>query len=109
MTNSPHGGRLMDLIARDQDRHEELTIEAENLPAVILSERQLCDLELILNGGFSPLQGAYFSPIVFPGWRDTSATLPQHVAMLKITRRRFHEREGLQQVRNSTQCAIGVY
>ena len=27
------------------------------LPKVFLTERQLCDLELILNGGFSPLEG----------------------------------------------------
>ena len=30
---------------------------AQSLPAVTLTERQLCDLELILNGGFSPLEG----------------------------------------------------
>jgi sulfate adenylyltransferase len=59
MSNSPHGGQLMDLLARDQGRHEELSIEAEKLPAIVLSERQLCDLELILNGGFSPLQGMF--------------------------------------------------
>ena len=47
----------MDLLARDAPRHLELTAEAEKLPAVILTERQLCDLELILNGGFSPLEG----------------------------------------------------
>ena len=57
MANSPHGGVLKDLLARDAPRHEELAAEAEKLPAVILTERQLCDLELILNGGFSPLEG----------------------------------------------------
>lgn len=57
MANPPHGGVLKDLIARDASRHEELQKEAETLPAIILNERQLCDLELILNGGFSPLEG----------------------------------------------------
>ncbi|KXJ90557.1 sulfate adenylyltransferase [Microdochium bolleyi] len=57
MANSPHGGILKDLIARDAPRHAELAAEAETLPAVVLSDRQLCDLELILNGGFSPLEG----------------------------------------------------
>ncbi|KAJ2900495.1 uncharacterized protein MKZ38_002449 [Zalerion maritima] len=57
MANPPHGGILKDLIARDAPRHNELEAEAENLPAITLSERQLCDLELILNGGFSPLEG----------------------------------------------------
>ncbi|TVY31412.1 Sulfate adenylyltransferase [Lachnellula subtilissima] len=57
MANSPHGGELKDLIARDLPRHEKLTAEAESLPAIVLTERQLCDLELILSGGFSPLEG----------------------------------------------------
>jgi len=57
MANSPHGGELKDLLARDLPRHNELAAEAENLPAILLSERQLCDLELILSGGFSPLEG----------------------------------------------------
>ncbi len=57
MANPPHGGILNDLLARDLSRHAELSAEAEKLPAVVLSERQLCDLELILNGGFSPLEG----------------------------------------------------
>jgi hypothetical protein len=51
------GGELKDLIARDAPRRKELFAEAEKLPAIVLSERQLCDLELILNGGFSPLEG----------------------------------------------------
>ncbi|KPI43853.1 Sulfate adenylyltransferase [Cyphellophora attinorum] len=57
MANTPHGGVLKDLIARDAPRHAELEAEASKLPAIILTERQLCDLELILNGGFSPLEG----------------------------------------------------
>ena len=31
--------------------------DSEKLPAIVLNERQLCDLELIINGGFSPLEG----------------------------------------------------
>lgn len=58
MANPPHGGVLKDLLARDAPRHAELSAEAETLTAVVLTERQLCDLELILNGGFSPLEGA---------------------------------------------------
>src|SRR5271156_3417813 len=57
MANPPHGGILKDLLARDAPIHAELAAEAEKLPAVVLTERQLCDLELILNGGFSPLEG----------------------------------------------------
>jgi hypothetical protein len=59
-TDSGHtGGVLKDLIARDAPRRKELYAEAEGLPAITLSERQLCDLELILNGGFSPLEGVF--------------------------------------------------
>lgn len=61
MANKPHGGILKDLLARDAPRSEELRKEAETLPAIVLTERQLCDLELIINGGFSPLEGMSFS------------------------------------------------
>lgn len=57
MANSPHGGVLKDLLARDAPRQDQLIAEAETLPAIVLSERQLCDLELVMNGGFSPLEG----------------------------------------------------
>ncbi len=57
MANPPHGGILKDLVARDYPRNAQLAAEAEKLPAVVLNERQLCDLELIMNGGFSPLEG----------------------------------------------------
>ena len=76
MANSPHGGVLKDLIARDLPRHSELAAEAETLPALLLSERQLCDLELILNGGFSPLEGSlrnqnpHLPRRLWPGWKS---------------------------------------
>ncbi|KAL8751292.1 MAG: hypothetical protein Q9199_006516 [Rusavskia elegans] len=57
MANPPHGGVLKDLLARDASKHKELEQEAEHLPAIVLTERQLCDLELIISGGFSPLEG----------------------------------------------------
>ena len=63
MANEPHGGVLKDLLVRDAPRHRELADEAETLPAIILTERQLCDLELIISGGFSPLEGASPSSI----------------------------------------------
>ena len=57
MANQPHGGVLRDLLARDAPKQAELAKEAETLPAITLTERQLCDLELIMSGGFSPLEG----------------------------------------------------
>lgn len=60
MANAPHGGVLKDLLARDAPHHAELAAEAETLPAIVLTDRQLCDLELIMNGGFSPLEGSCY-------------------------------------------------
>ncbi|KDQ21600.1 hypothetical protein BOTBODRAFT_123392 [Botryobasidium botryosum FD-172 SS1] len=57
MANEPHGGTLKDLIARDAHIYAQLSQEAQSLRDIVLTERQLCDLELILNGGFSPLEG----------------------------------------------------
>lgn len=55
--NPPHGGVLKDLLARDELISDQLREEAETLPDIVLTERQLCDLELLANGGFSPLEG----------------------------------------------------
>lgn len=57
MANQPHGGVLKDLLARDAPKAESLLKEADTLPSLTLTERQLCDLELIVSGGFSPLEG----------------------------------------------------
>src|SRR3954462_11695603 len=54
--NSPHGGTLVDLIASD-DRAAELKAASADWPSWDLTARQLCDLELLANGGFSPLSG----------------------------------------------------
>ncbi|QLG70999.1 hypothetical protein HG535_0B00370 [Zygotorulaspora mrakii] len=54
---APHGGKLQDLVARDASKHGDLLKESHGLTRLDLSERQVCDLELILNGGFSPLDG----------------------------------------------------
>ena len=51
---TPYGGRLVDLLVRDEDV-EELKDYASRLPSVQLSERSMCDLELLAVGGFSPL------------------------------------------------------
>lgn len=52
----PHGGKLLNLIV-DPDRASELTKEFQSGPFWDLTPRQLCDLELLLSGGFSPLNG----------------------------------------------------
>ncbi|KAF9454027.1 sulfate adenylyltransferase [Macrolepiota fuliginosa MF-IS2] len=57
MANIPHGGTLKDLTVRDAPIANDLRNESESLTEIVLTERQLCDLELIINGGFSPLEG----------------------------------------------------
>ncbi|KAG8882704.1 Sulfate adenylyltransferase [Tulasnella sp. 331] len=57
MAHEPHGGVLKDLHVRDAHLQDCLRAESETLRSLVLTERQLCDLELILNGGFSPLEG----------------------------------------------------
>ena len=52
----PHGGELVDLVV-DDERAAELKTASVDFPSWDLSERQICDLELLLNGGFSPLRG----------------------------------------------------
>jgi hypothetical protein len=56
-----------DLLARDSPKHDQLAAEAETLKAIVLTERQLCDLELILSGGFSPLEGTLLSSPLMAG------------------------------------------
>ena len=52
----PHGGTLVDLMAAP-DRAAELRAQSRDWPSWDLTPRQLCDLELLLSGGFSPLRG----------------------------------------------------
>jgi len=52
----PHGGELVDLIAKP-DRAKELKAHSKEWPSWDLTARQVCDLELLLSGGFSPLRG----------------------------------------------------
>ena len=53
---NPHGGKLRYLVV-DSDASAVLKQKAKSLPSWTLNDRQVCDLEMILNGGFSPLTG----------------------------------------------------
>lgn len=52
---TPHGGELRDLIIKD-DAAKQAAIDSCTT-SLQLSDRQMCDVELIMNGGFSPLTG----------------------------------------------------
>ncbi len=53
---APHGGELVNLVAQP-DRAQELKAHSREWPSWDLTPRQICDLELLLSGGFSPLHG----------------------------------------------------
>jgi sulfate adenylyltransferase len=53
---APHGGTLVNLLA-DADGADALRTEAEHLPKVVVSERELADLEMLATGALCPLTG----------------------------------------------------
>lgn len=50
----PYGGKLVNLVVEGDER-EELLEKSSRLPSVRISQRALCDLELLATGAFSPL------------------------------------------------------
>lgn len=57
----PHGSTLIDLLV-DDDRKETLKKASIEWPSIDLTHRQLCDFELLVTGGFSPLTGFMTRP-----------------------------------------------
>ena len=51
---TPYGGKLVNLVVEGKER-EELLARAPKLSSIKITMRNLCDLELIATGGFSPL------------------------------------------------------
>jgi sulfate adenylyltransferase len=50
----PYGGTLVDLLV-PAEAQDELKAHASQLPSIQISERAMCDLELLATGAFSPL------------------------------------------------------
>ncbi len=63
----PYGGELVDLLMPEGERTA-ATAYANQLPSVRLTERAICDLELLAIGAFSPLRR-------FMGQRDYQSVL----------------------------------
>ncbi len=83
----PHGGELVNLIA-SSERSAELKASSRDWPSWDLTSRQLCDLELLMSGGFSPLRG-FMSRADYEGtcekMRLASGTLWPMPIMLDVT------------------------
>ena len=52
----PHGGELKNLYLSPEEAEQE-KVKAKDYPSWDLTPRQFCDLELLLNGALSPLEG----------------------------------------------------
>ncbi len=52
----PHGGVLRELFLSEHNADEE-KLAAKHYASWALSQRQVCDLDLLMNGAFSPLEG----------------------------------------------------
>jgi len=55
-TIAPHGGTLVDLLVPGEQR-DRARSEADHLPKLVVSERELSDLEMLAVGALSPLTG----------------------------------------------------
>jgi sulfate adenylyltransferase len=55
-TIAPHGGTLVDLLIPEPERAS-AAAEADNLPKLVVNERELSDLEMLTVGALSPLTG----------------------------------------------------
>lgn len=53
---APHGGELINLLL-DREQAAATKTASRDFPSWDLTPRQICDLEMLLNGGFSPLTG----------------------------------------------------
>ena len=53
---APHGGKLVNCLV-DEVRAQALKTQAASMARIDLTPKQSCDLELIANGGYSPLTG----------------------------------------------------
>jgi hypothetical protein len=70
--NAAYKGVLVDLLLADDEwlRKRE---EACSLPDYVMNDRQTCDVELLLNGGFSPLRG-FMNQQDYEGYEQVART-----------------------------------
>ena len=52
-----HGNHLINLLIEEEQHKDALKIQSEQFISITLNKRQLCDLEMLINGALSPLTG----------------------------------------------------
>ncbi len=80
---SPYGGNLVDLIVPPETL-DEVKARANRLPSIQLSERAVCDLELLATGGFSPLD-RFMSQADFENVVHNMRLVSGHVFAIPVT------------------------
>lgn len=80
---SPYGGTLVDLMVPAESRAG-LSHYANRLPSVRLSDRSICDLELLAVGAFSPLD-RFMGQADHQSVLDTMRLVNGHVFPMPIT------------------------
>ena len=92
----PHGGVLKNLYLDEAGVKQEKA-RARDLPSWDLNMRQLCDIEMLLNGAFSPLEGFLGEADyrrVLSDMRLTSGVLWPMPITLDVTRKIRREAQG---------------
>ena len=79
----PYGGTLVSLILASEDS-DELRDRANALPFIQLSERSLCDLELLATGAFSPLD-RFMGQADYKSVLDEMRLASKHIFPIPIT------------------------
>ena len=79
----PYGGRLVNLLVSDSELAE-LKSRANTLPSLQLSERSVCDLELLAIGAFSPLD-RFMGEKDYRSVLDTMRLADGHVFPIPVT------------------------
>ena len=81
---TPYGGQLVDLRVPKGAKYTSAFEYAGTLPSIQLSERALCDLELLSVGAFSPLNG-FMNQADYQSCLDTMRLTNGHIFPIPIT------------------------
>lgn len=79
----PYGGKLVNLIVPPEEQAD-LISYANTLPSIQLTERAVCDLELLATGAFSPLKG-FMNQADYKSVLDKMRLADKHLFPIPVT------------------------